>query len=77
MSEWMARQLTGALGWDGTPEYLIRDRDAMEVSRGLPLLGDRCLTYIDAALKQFAMKRTTASPIVMLGSGLILLSSRP
>jgi Integrase core domain len=27
--EWIARQLTGACGWDGTPEYLVRDRDAV------------------------------------------------
>jgi hypothetical protein len=28
-AEWMARQLTEACGWDGTPEYLVRDRDAV------------------------------------------------
>jgi hypothetical protein len=26
-SEWLARQLTEALGWEPVPEYLIRDRD--------------------------------------------------
>jgi transposase InsO family protein len=28
-AEWMARQLTEACGWDGTPEYLVRDRDSV------------------------------------------------
>src|SRR6202008_4044125 len=28
-AEWMARQLTEACGWDGTPEYIVRDRDAV------------------------------------------------
>jgi hypothetical protein len=28
-SEWMARQLTEACGWDRTPEYIVRDRDAV------------------------------------------------
>ena len=28
-SEWMARQLTEACGWERTPEYLVRDRDAV------------------------------------------------
>src|ERR1700752_4080159 len=28
-AEWIARQLTGACGWDGTPEYIVRDRDAV------------------------------------------------
>jgi hypothetical protein len=28
-SEWIARQLTEACGWDGTPEYLIRDHDSV------------------------------------------------
>jgi hypothetical protein len=27
-AEWMARQLTEACGWDGTPECLVRDRDS-------------------------------------------------
>jgi hypothetical protein len=26
---WMARQLTAACGWDGTPEYLVRDHDSV------------------------------------------------
>jgi hypothetical protein len=26
-TEWLARQLTGACGWDEPPRYLIRDRD--------------------------------------------------
>jgi transposase InsO family protein len=28
-SEWMARQLTEACGWERTPEYLVRDRDSV------------------------------------------------
>ena len=28
-AEWIARQLTEACGWDGTPEYIVRDRDAV------------------------------------------------
>ena len=28
-SEWIARQLTEALGWDEAPRYLIRDRDSV------------------------------------------------
>src|ERR1700752_3704694 len=28
-AEWIAWQLTGACGWDGTPEYIVRDRDAV------------------------------------------------
>jgi transposase InsO family protein len=28
-AEWMARQLTEACGWAETPEYLVRDRDAV------------------------------------------------
>jgi hypothetical protein len=28
-AEWMGRQLTEACGWDRTPEYLVRDRDAV------------------------------------------------
>src|SRR5262245_60157836 len=28
-AEWMARQVTEACGWDGTPEYLVRDRDSV------------------------------------------------
>jgi transposase InsO family protein len=28
-AEWMARQLTEACGWKRTPEYLVRDRDAV------------------------------------------------
>jgi Integrase core domain len=28
-AEWLARQLTKACGWDGTPEYLVRDHDAV------------------------------------------------
>src|ERR1700758_4349804 len=28
-AEWMARQLTEAFGWEGTPQYIVRDRDAV------------------------------------------------
>jgi transposase InsO family protein len=28
-AEWVARQLTEACGWDGTPEYLVRDHDSV------------------------------------------------
>src|SRR5215467_1477431 len=28
-AEWIARQLTEARGWDGTPEYLVRDHDSV------------------------------------------------
>jgi hypothetical protein len=28
-AEWMARQLNEVCGWDGTPEYLVRDRDSV------------------------------------------------
>jgi transposase InsO family protein len=28
-AEWVARQLAEACGWDGTPEYIVRDRDAV------------------------------------------------
>jgi transposase InsO family protein len=28
-AEWIARQLTEACGWDGTPEYLVRDHDSV------------------------------------------------
>jgi transposase InsO family protein len=28
-AEWIARQLTEACGWDGTPEYLVRDHDTV------------------------------------------------
>jgi transposase InsO family protein len=28
-AEWIARQLTAACGWDGTPEYLVRDHDSV------------------------------------------------
>jgi transposase InsO family protein len=28
-AEWVARQLTEGCGWDGTPEYLVRDRDSV------------------------------------------------
>src|SRR5262249_30910284 len=28
-AEWMARQLTEAFGWEGTPQYIIRDRDSV------------------------------------------------
>ena len=28
-AEWMARQLTEACGWDGMPEYLVRDHDSV------------------------------------------------
>src|SRR5262249_13707323 len=28
-AEWVARKLTEACGWDGTPEYLVRDRDSV------------------------------------------------
>ena len=26
-AEWIARQVTEAVGWDDAPQYLIRDRD--------------------------------------------------
>jgi hypothetical protein len=26
-AEWMARQITGACGWESAPQYLVRDRD--------------------------------------------------
>jgi hypothetical protein len=26
-AEWIARQLTGACGWDCSPSYIVRDRD--------------------------------------------------
>ena len=28
-AEWIARQLAEACGWDGTPEYLVRDHDSV------------------------------------------------
>ena len=28
-AEWMARQLTEAFGWEGTPQYIVRDRDSV------------------------------------------------
>jgi transposase InsO family protein len=28
-AEWMARQVTEACGWDGTPEYIVWDRDSV------------------------------------------------
>ena len=28
-AEWVARQLTEACGWDGTPGYIVRDHDAV------------------------------------------------
>ena len=28
-AEWIARQLTEACGWDGTPEYIVRDHDSV------------------------------------------------
>jgi transposase InsO family protein len=43
-SEWMARQLTEACGWERTPKYLVRDHDAVygEIfTRRLPAMGIR------------------------------------
>jgi transposase InsO family protein len=40
----MTRQLTEACGWDGTPEYLVRDRDSVYgaiLTRRLPAMGIR------------------------------------
>jgi hypothetical protein len=31
-AEWIARQLTKARGWDGAPEYLVRDHDSVYVA---------------------------------------------
>jgi len=28
-AEWIARQLTEACGWEGTPQYIVRDRDSV------------------------------------------------
>ena len=28
-AEWIARQLTEAFGWEWTPQYIVRDRDAI------------------------------------------------
>lgn len=52
-AEWIANQLTEAIGWQPVPQYLIRDRDAVygEVfrRRDLPSLGFCC------ELRKFAM----------------------
>src|SRR5262245_24261949 len=43
-TEWMARQLTEACGWDWTPSFIVRDRDSVygEIFiRRLPAMGIR------------------------------------
>ena len=60
-AEWIARQLTEACGWDGTPEYLVLDRDSVYIS-GAPMRpprpGDTLTATIPVNVRQGPIKGT-------------------